>query len=75
LLQLNLRGQKLPAAIEKDLTNCSNEVDTPLVAFVSKMVTFSRKQVNEHGLDMGMEGNEVVIGFGRIFAGRVRRGQ
>lgn len=46
LLQLNLREQKPPAAIEHALSCCSNSEETPLVAFISKMVTFSRKQVN-----------------------------
>jgi ribosome assembly protein 1 len=75
LLQLGLREQQLPANIEAALSVCSTSAEAPLVAFISKMVTFSRKQVNERGLDWGMEGNEVVIGFGRVYAGRVRRGQ
>jgi ribosome assembly protein 1 len=75
LLQLGLRQQQLPPNIEEALSVCSISEEVPLVAFVSKMVTFSRKQVNERGLEWAMEGNEVVIGFGRVYAGRVRRGQ
>jgi translation elongation factor EF-G len=57
LLQLNLREQKISTAIEEALSCCSTKEDAPLIAFVSKMITFSRKQINERGLDYGLEGN------------------
>jgi len=39
------------------------------------MMTLSRKQINERGLGFGIEEYSIVIGFARIFTGRVKRQQ
>jgi len=39
------------------------------------MVTVNRKQINERGLGSSSHEDSVVLGFTRIFSGRVRRGQ
>jgi hypothetical protein len=39
------------------------------------MITVSRKQINERGLNYGVQDDTVVIGFSRIFSGKITRGQ
>lgn len=38
-------------------------------------MTLSRKQINERGLGNGIEDESTVIGFARIFSGRIKRQQ
>ena len=46
-----------------------------MIVFVSKMMTLNRKQINERGLGFGSEGESTVIGFARIFSGKIKRDQ
>jgi hypothetical protein len=39
------------------------------------MITVPRKQINERGLGYGVDEDSLVIGFARIFSGRIKRGQ
>ena len=50
LLQINLKEQKISKEVRESLANCAIGEDAPLIVFVSKMITFSRKQINERGL-------------------------
>lgn len=36
------------------LATCNHNEDAPLIAFVSKMLTIPRKQINERGLGFGI---------------------
>ena len=55
------------------LATCNHNEDAPLIAFVSKMLTVPRKQINERGLGFGIEEESVIMGFARIFSGSIKR--
>ena len=77
LLQLNSRDNQLPPHLLEALETCSTHEEAPLIIFVSKMVSIPRKNINERELPYRVGGDEEmpVLGFGRIFSGRLRRGQ
>lgn len=61
--------------IKASVESCNNKPEDPIVVFISKMIWVKKEMIDERGLPNVNTEPMVLVAFGRVFSGRLERGQ